>query len=198
MRGCTGTAGQLELLALPAEPVGVADAVTRGCFWTRRLDRLRSGLHSARLGTPGSGALYDDLMAVTTPHALDPRIDPRDCRDGRLFGGYMANWIAGHTDRVDAIVPHASLRALDQSNSTTDAAYYRVREYPRQAAANRGTVRRRHPTPMSSSTATRNRVPIREALRPRYQLLSESGLPAAEMVESPSVPVLPLGEPLVL
>ena len=40
---------------------------------------------------------------------------------GGSFGGYMANWIAGHTDRFDAIVTHASLWALDQFGATTDA-----------------------------------------------------------------------------
>ena len=28
---------------------------------------------------------------------------------GGSFGGYMANWIAGHTDRFAAIVTHASM-----------------------------------------------------------------------------------------
>ena len=47
---------------------------------------------------------------------------------GGSFGGYMANWIAGHTDRFDAIVTHASLWALDQFGATTDGAYWWVRE----------------------------------------------------------------------
>ena len=53
---------------------------------------------------------------------------------GGSFGGYMANWIAGHTDRFDAIVTHASLWALDQFNSTTDGAYYWLREMTREMA----------------------------------------------------------------
>jgi dienelactone hydrolase len=28
---------------------------------------------------------------------------------GGSFGGYMTNWISGHTDRFDAIVTHAGL-----------------------------------------------------------------------------------------
>ena len=39
---------------------------------------------------------------------------------GGSFGGYMANWVAGHTDRFRAIVTHASLWALDQFGPTTD------------------------------------------------------------------------------
>ena len=40
---------------------------------------------------------------------------------GGSFGGYMANWIAGHTDRFLAIVTHAGIWALDQVFGTTDA-----------------------------------------------------------------------------
>jgi dipeptidyl aminopeptidase/acylaminoacyl peptidase len=39
---------------------------------------------------------------------------------GGSFGGYMANWIAGHTGRFRAIVSHAGLWALDQMFGTTD------------------------------------------------------------------------------
>ena len=39
---------------------------------------------------------------------------------GGSFGGYMANWIAGHTDRFRAIVTHASLWDLRGFHGTTD------------------------------------------------------------------------------
>ena len=39
---------------------------------------------------------------------------------GGSYGGYMANWIAGHTDRFKAIVSHAWLWAMDQMLATTD------------------------------------------------------------------------------
>ena len=39
---------------------------------------------------------------------------------GGSFGGYMANWIAGHTTRFRAIVSHAGVWALDQMLATTD------------------------------------------------------------------------------
>ncbi|MEU8357564.1 alpha/beta fold hydrolase [Nonomuraea sp. NPDC048882] len=48
---------------------------------------------------------------------------------GGSFGGYMANWLAGHTDRYQAIVTHASLWHLDQFAGTTDAAMYWQREF---------------------------------------------------------------------
>ena len=39
---------------------------------------------------------------------------------GGSFGGYMANWVAGHTDRFRAIVTHASLWELRGFHGTTD------------------------------------------------------------------------------
>src|SRR4029450_7595440 len=43
---------------------------------------------------------------------------------GGSFGGYMANWVAGHTDRFAAIVTHTFLSALDQINATHNASHY--------------------------------------------------------------------------
>ncbi|WP_223166307.1 S9 family peptidase [Nonomuraea sp. SYSU D8015] len=48
---------------------------------------------------------------------------------GGSFGGYMANWLAGHSDRYKAIVTHASLWSLDQFAGTTDVAMYWQREF---------------------------------------------------------------------
>ena len=135
------------------------------------------------------GAPFDDLMAATDAACADPRIDAeRTAAMGGSFGGYMANWVAAHTDRFDAIVTHASLWALDQFGATTDASYYWLREMTRDmAAANSphrfvGQVR----TPMLVIHGDKDyRVPIGEALRLWYELLTESGLPAADDGTSP-------------
>jgi dipeptidyl aminopeptidase/acylaminoacyl peptidase len=132
---------------------------------------------------------FDDLMAATDAACAHPRVDAsRTAAMGGSFGGYMANWIAGHTDRFDAIVTHAGLWALDQFGSTTDTAYYWLREMTRDmAAANSphnfvGEIR----TPMLVIHGDKDyRVPIGEALRLWYELLSVSGLPAADDGTSP-------------
>ena len=132
---------------------------------------------------------YDDLMAATDAACEHPRVDAsRTGVMGGSFGGYMANWIAGHTNRFDAIVTHASLWALDQFNSTTDAAYYWVREMTQDMA----TANSPHNfvseirTPMLVIHGDKDyRVPIGEALRLWYELLTESGLPAAADGTSP-------------
>jgi dipeptidyl aminopeptidase/acylaminoacyl peptidase len=62
-----------------------------------------------------------DVMAATDAAAARDDIDgSRTAMMGGSYGGYMANWIAGHTDRFKAIVSHASLWALDQMMGTTD------------------------------------------------------------------------------
>ena len=134
-------------------------------------------------------APYTDLIAATDAACAHPRVDgTRTAAMGGSFGGYMANWIAGHTDRFDAIVTHASLWALDQFGPTTDGAYWWAREMtPEMAEQNSphrfvGQIR----TPMLVIHGDKDyRVPIGEALRLWFELLTESGLPAAVDGTSP-------------
>jgi dipeptidyl aminopeptidase/acylaminoacyl peptidase len=129
-------------------------------------------------------APYTDLMAITD--AVETRDDvdaTRTAAMGGSFGGYMANWVAGHTDRFRAIVTHASLWALDQFGPTTDAAWYWAREMTpemgEQHSPHRyvGDIR----TPMLVVHGDKDyRVPIGEGLRLWQELLTKSGLPAAD------------------
>jgi dipeptidyl aminopeptidase/acylaminoacyl peptidase len=64
---------------------------------------------------------FRDLMAITDEALRRPDLDgSRTAAMGGSFGGYMANWIAGHTGRFKAIVTHAGLWALDQFHGSTD------------------------------------------------------------------------------
>ncbi|AZI57274.1 S9 family peptidase [Nakamurella antarctica] len=127
------------------------------------------------------GAPYTDLLAVTDAAIARADIDAsRTAAMGGSFGGYMANWVAGHTDRFSAIVTHASLWALDQFGPTTDASYYWGREMsPEMSEANSphhhvGKI----VTPMLVIHGDRDyRVPIGEGLRLWYELISKSQLP---------------------
>jgi dipeptidyl aminopeptidase/acylaminoacyl peptidase len=103
---------------------------------------------------------------------------------GGSFGGYMANWVAGHTDRFDAIVTHASLWALDQFGATTDAAWYWTREMtPQMALANSPHLHADAiTTPMLVVHGDRDyRVPIGEALRLWWDLACRSKEPDGSM-----------------
>ena len=81
------------------------------------------GQHMLKRGFHAWGdRAYRDVMAATDA-ALEQRPELDATRTGMMggsYGGYMANWIAGHTDRFKAIVSHASLWALDQMFTTTD------------------------------------------------------------------------------
>jgi dipeptidyl aminopeptidase/acylaminoacyl peptidase len=71
-----------------------------------------------------------DLTAITDEVEARPDIDAtRTAMMGGSYGGYMANWIAGHTDRFKAIVSHAGLWALDQMFGTTDSPQFWQREF---------------------------------------------------------------------
>ncbi|WP_349268411.1 S9 family peptidase [Mycolicibacterium parafortuitum] len=129
-------------------------------------------------------APYTDLMAATDAACAHPRVDgTRAAAMGGSFGGYMANWIAGHTDRFAAIVTHAGLWALDQFGGTTDGSYWWAREMtPEMTSANSPHLFVADiTTPMLVIHGDKDyRVPIGEALRLWYDLLSRSALPAAD------------------
>ena len=133
-------------------------------------------------------APFTDLMAITDAVVQRPDIDhTRTAAMGGSFGGYMANWVAGHTDRFQAIVTHASLWALDQFGPTTDAAHYWLREMTAEMALENSPhlhVENIN-TPMLVIHGDKDyRVPIGEGLRLWYELLSSSGLAADENGET--------------
>jgi dipeptidyl aminopeptidase/acylaminoacyl peptidase len=141
------------------------------------------GLDMVRRGWGAWGAQpYDDLMRLT-----DAALERDDVDDGRTaamggsFGGYMSNWIAGHTDRFRAIVTHASLWNLGQFGPTTDSAYYWRREMtPEMAGANDPSAHAdRIVTPMLVIHGDKDyRVPIGEALRLWWDLNTRAKDPA--------------------
>ena len=137
------------------------------------------GLDFVRRGWGRWGeAPYTDLLALTDAAEARDDVDPtRTAAMGGSFGGYMANWVAGHTDRFDAIVTHASLWALDQFGPTTDAAYYWGREMTEEMAVASSPHRAadRITTPVLVIHGDKDyRVPIGEGLRLWWDLVSRS------------------------
>jgi dipeptidyl aminopeptidase/acylaminoacyl peptidase len=127
-----------------------------------------------------------DIMAATEPVLARPDIDAdRVGMMGGSYGGYMANWIAGHTYRFKAIVSHAGLWALDQMFGTTDHPMFWRPQFgdpltqPEMYEANspdRHIERIR--TPMLVIHGNKDyRVPVSEALRLWWDL-SRHGLEA--------------------
>ena len=117
---------------------------------------------------------YTDVMSAVDGALERPELDSdRTALAGGSFGGYMANWVAGNTDRFRAIVTHASLWELRGFHGATDYGPDWEREFgdpyvdpsryeewsPSRLLAN---IR----TPMLVIHGQRDlRVPISEALR---------------------------------
>ncbi|MCW2724933.1 MAG: peptidase [Frankiales bacterium] len=142
------------------------------------------GLDMVRRGWAAWGDQpYDDLMRLTDAALERPDLDAeRTAAMGGSFGGYMANWIAGHTDRFRAVVTHASLWNLDQFGGTTDVVNYWAREMTSEmAAANDPSAHADAITsPMLVIHGDKDyRVPIGEALRLWWDLNARVADPAA-------------------
>ena len=74
--------------------------------------------------------VYDDLMrAVDGAEGREDIDASKTIAMGGSFGGYMANWIAGHTDRFRAIVTHASLWNLEAFHGDTDLGAWWEQEF---------------------------------------------------------------------
>jgi len=117
---------------------------------------------------------FTDLMSLVDAAVARPEVDERrTAAMGGSFGGYMANWVAGQTDRFRCIVTHASIWSLEQFHGTTDHAAWWEREFGspeamperyRDHSPDRNLARIR--TPMLIIHGERDhRVPIGEALR---------------------------------
>ncbi|MFB4281901.1 alpha/beta fold hydrolase [Nonomuraea sp. MTCD27] len=113
-----------------------------------------------------------DLDAIVDVALARDDIDSeRIAAMGGSYGGYMANWLAGHTDRYKAIVTHASLWNLDQFAGTTDASMYWQREFGEPGSERYQLLSPHHSltditTPVLVIHGDKDyRVPIGEALR---------------------------------
>ena len=85
-------------------------------------------------------APYTDVLAATDAACARPDIDAsRTALMGGSFGGYMANWVAGHTDRFQCIVTHASLWALDQFTAPPMAGHGGSQSSVTHTSTRRGT-----------------------------------------------------------
>ncbi len=73
-----------------------------------------------------TGRVYDDLMKGLD-HALKtyPFLDEsRVAACGGSYGGFMVNWIAGHSDRFKALISHAGVFDLTSKYGTTEELWF--------------------------------------------------------------------------
>ncbi|HSP67866.1 MAG TPA: S9 family peptidase, partial [Bryobacteraceae bacterium] len=71
------------------------------------------------------GKAYDDIMAVVDSVAALPYADAgRMAAAGGSYGGYMVDWMLGHTDRFKAFVTHAGVFDLRSMAGETEELWF--------------------------------------------------------------------------
>ncbi|MFB3830016.1 MAG: prolyl oligopeptidase family serine peptidase [Bryobacteraceae bacterium] len=76
------------------------------------------------------GRAFDDIMAVTDRVTTLPYVDSsRMAAAGGSYGGYMANWILGHTARFKALVSHAGVYDLKSMFGETEELWFPLWEF---------------------------------------------------------------------
>jgi dipeptidyl aminopeptidase/acylaminoacyl peptidase len=77
------------------------------------------------------GAPFEDLMkGLDYAEKTYPFIDKdRECALGASYGGYMTNWILGHTDRFKCIVTHDGMFNTESAWGTTEELWFNEWEF---------------------------------------------------------------------
>lgn len=93
------------------------------------------------------GKPYIDLMrGLDYAEQHYPFIDKsRECALGASYGGYMANWILGHTDRFKCIVSHDGMFNPESAWGTTEELWFNEWEFKGTPWANRALYRKWSP-----------------------------------------------------
>ncbi len=77
------------------------------------------------VSTDWGGKPYDDIMAVVEHVASLPYVDSeRMAAAGGSYGGYMADWLLGHTTRFKALVSHAGVYDLRSMAGETEELWF--------------------------------------------------------------------------
>jgi dipeptidyl aminopeptidase/acylaminoacyl peptidase len=93
------------------------------------------------------GAPFEDLMkGLDYAEKTYPFIDKdRECALGASYGGYMTNWILGHTDRFKCIVTHDGMFNTEAAWGTTEELWFNEWEFKGTPYNNRELYRKWSP-----------------------------------------------------
>ena len=93
------------------------------------------------------GAPFEDLMkGLDYAEQHYPFIDKnRECALGASYGGYMANWILGHTDRFKCIVSHDGMFNSESAWGATEELWFNEWEFKGTPYTNRELYRKWSP-----------------------------------------------------
>jgi dipeptidyl aminopeptidase/acylaminoacyl peptidase len=76
------------------------------------------------------GKVYEDIMAATEYTSRLPYVDgERMAAAGGSYGGYMVNWLLGHTNRFKAFVSHAGVYDLRSMGGETEELWFTTWEF---------------------------------------------------------------------
>jgi len=76
------------------------------------------------------GKAYEDIMAVVDHVATLPYADPdRMAAAGGSYGGYMIDWLLGHTTRFKALISHAGVFDLRSEFGATEELWFPLWEF---------------------------------------------------------------------
>ena len=157
------------------------------------------------------GAPFEDLMkGLDYAEKTYPFIDKdRECALGASYGGYMANWVLGHTDRFKCIVSHDGMFNAESAWGTTEELWFNEWEfkgtpwtnpemYAEMVSAQRGQefqdAHARHPQPARLPARRQRRLAalhhaaadgraVEDALLPRRRPLGAEAAELAALVE---------------
>jgi dipeptidyl aminopeptidase/acylaminoacyl peptidase len=137
------------------------------------------------------GAPYEDVMKGVDYLATLPFVDPkRIAAAGASYGGYLVNWVAGHTDRFRCLISHDGLFNLSSMNAATEELWFPEWEFRGTPYGNRELHDRLSPnryaekikTPMLVIHGEQDmRVPVEEALQ-LFNTLQRRGIPSRLLV----------------
>lgn len=76
------------------------------------------------------GRVYEDIMAVVDYVAKQPYVDAdRMAAAGGSYGGYMVDWLLGHTDKFKALISHAGVYDLRSMAGETEELWFPLWEF---------------------------------------------------------------------
>ncbi len=129
---------------------------------------------------------FTDVMKATDVLIAQGRVDPaRMAAAGGSYGGFLVNWIEGHTDRFKCLVSHAGVYDL-MAQFASDVTHGRHHSYGGSPFTNRDAVEKWSPNRYAAAFATPvlivhgerdYRVPIGQGLE-FYGTLTAKGVPA--------------------
>ncbi|HEU5399705.1 MAG TPA: S9 family peptidase, partial [Terriglobales bacterium] len=97
-------------------------------------------------GDWGGRAYHDLMLGLDYAEKTYPFIDKdRECALGASYGGYMANWLLGHTTRFQCIVSHDGMFNSESAYGSTEELWFNEWEFKGTPWTNRELYRKWSP-----------------------------------------------------